>query len=49
MLNVTPSARDVPPQAEPAAGCVVHHPPKEYPVFARLPELLATLTEPLYE
>jgi len=28
MLNVLATARDVPPHAEPAAGCVVHQPSK---------------------
>jgi hypothetical protein len=28
IANVDAAARDVPPHADPAAGCVVHHPPK---------------------
>ncbi|NBT21246.1 MAG: hypothetical protein EBT17_03870 [Actinobacteria bacterium] len=32
IVNVLAAALEVPPQAEPAAGCVVHQPPN--PVFA---------------
>jgi len=44
MLNVLATARDVPPHAEPAAGCVVHQPANVYPVFANVPVLPATVT-----
>jgi hypothetical protein len=29
IANVDATAREVPPHADPAAGCVVHHPAKE--------------------
>ena len=29
IANVDAAAREVPPHAAPAAGCVVHHPPNE--------------------
>jgi hypothetical protein len=48
MVNVVVGARAVPPQADPAAGWVVHQPPKEYPVLTRAPELLETVTEALF-
>jgi hypothetical protein len=29
IANVDAAAREVPPHADPAAGCIVHQPPKE--------------------
>ena len=37
---VAPAAYDVPPHAAPAAGCVVHHPPKLYPDLVNDPEFV---------
>ena len=45
--NVLVGAREVPPQTAPAAGCVVHQPENVYPTLARVPVLLATVTEAL--
>jgi hypothetical protein len=44
IANVLAAAREVPPQAAPAAGCVVHQPSNEYPVFASVPEFPNTVT-----
>jgi hypothetical protein len=44
IAKVLATARDVPPQAAPAAGCVVHQPLNEYPLFASPPLLPATVT-----
>jgi len=44
MVNVLAAARDVPPHATPATGCVVHQPTKVYPVLASDPVLPATVT-----
>jgi len=40
---VAPAAYDVPPHADPAAGCVVHHPPKLYPDLVNDPEFDANV------
>ncbi len=40
---VAPAAYDVPPHAEPAAGCVVHHPPNVYPDLVNDPEFDANV------
>jgi hypothetical protein len=45
IVNVLPAALEVPPHAEPAAGCVVHQPPNVYPVLASEPEFAATVTD----
>ena len=47
MVNVLGTACDVPPQAAPAAGCVVHQPSNLYPVRASDPVLSSTLTDAL--
>jgi len=47
MVNVLAAACDVPPQAAPAAGCVVHQPSNLYPVRASDPVLSSTLTDAL--
>jgi hypothetical protein len=44
IVNVLDAARAVPLQADPAAGWVVHQPPNEYPVLARVPVSPATVT-----
>ena len=42
--NVDDAARDVPPHVAPAAGCVVHQSPNEYPVLASDPVFPNTVT-----
>ena len=44
ITKVLATEREVPAHAEPAAGCVVHQPLNEYPLFASPPLLAATVT-----
>jgi hypothetical protein len=47
IVNVDAAAREVPEalaHVAPAAGCVVHHPPKVYPDLVNDPVLPATVT-----
>ena len=44
IAKVDAAARDVPPHGEPAAGWVVHQPPKVYPALVNEPVLPATVT-----